>query len=426
MIKTKFQNIAILDIGSSKIGCLLASRTSFGELKVIGYGNQVSQGIGYNSVISDIKLLESAIVRTISVVEKNSGKDIDKVFVNISGNMLDAKIHMLDYDISNGEIKDHDLLKIKRDAYYKYSTNNSEVIQVIPVNYEIDDIPGIGNPSHMYGKKLKAYLNVVSISRTAKKNLLNCLARCHLNVLAIVPSGYASSVACLTRDEINDGAVLLDIGNKNTDVALYLEGKMHYISSIPIGGNLVTRDIQQIFNLSYVEAERLKIIYGSIFADNDKNSNDPDLFDIVNTNDLDNYVQKHKLAEIIYERMNEILCFIDSYLHKDKLVGKLYKQAKINIILSGGCGNLIGIDQLATKVFKSKTVIKAPNNFIDMPLEHKDPSFASIYGMLKIAEQFHHDNLHELVLFEDDLNLFKFIRDISAKSKIFTTISKYF
>ena len=117
----------------------------------------------------------------------------------------------------------------------------------------------------MFGHRLKAYLNIVTISRTAKRNLLNCLSRSHLNVLGIIPSAYASSIACLTRDESNDGAVVIDIGDKNTDIAMYIDGKMHYICSIPIGGSLITRDIQQLFNLSMQEAERLKVIYGNVF-----------------------------------------------------------------------------------------------------------------------------------------------------------------
>ena len=146
MVKSKFQDIAILDIGSSKISCLVATRSSVGDLRVVGYGNQLSQGIGRNAVISDVVALEKAIVRAVSVTEKNAKRSIDKVFVNISGNMLESKIQVIEFDISNGEVKEQDLVKIKRDAYYRYSTNDIEVIQAIPVNYVIDGIPGIGNP----------------------------------------------------------------------------------------------------------------------------------------------------------------------------------------------------------------------------------------------------------------------------------------
>ena len=61
MGKSRFQDIAILDIGSSKISCILATRSSVGDLKVIGHGNQISHGIGRNSVISDVVALERAI-----------------------------------------------------------------------------------------------------------------------------------------------------------------------------------------------------------------------------------------------------------------------------------------------------------------------------------------------------------------------------
>lgn len=426
MGKSRFQDIAILDIGSSKISCILATRSSVGDLKVIGHGNQISHGIGRNSVISDVVALERAIVRAVSVTEKNSGKSIDKVFVNISGNMLDSKIHMIDFDISNGEVKEQDLIKIKRDAYYRFSNNETEVIQAIPVNYDIDGIVGIGNPSHMFGHRLKAYLNIVTISRTAKRNLLNCLSRSHLNVLGIIPSAYASSIACLTRDESNDGAVVIDIGDKNTDIAMYIDGKMHYICSIPIGGSLITRDIQQLFNLSMQEAERLKVIYGNVFPDNRDKKNHIDLFDNINDESFGNYIQKHKLSEIIYERVREIFLFIQKYLTNDSNVAQLFHKAKLSIHLTGGTANLVGIEQLAQNIFQTRVSIKTPKDFSNLIDEHNDPCFATLYGMLKIAEQYHHANLHELVLFEEELNLFKFIKENVIKTKFYSVIDKYF
>ncbi|MBL6785789.1 MAG: cell division protein FtsA, partial [Rickettsiales bacterium] len=358
--------------------------------------------------------------------EKNSGKSIDKVFVNISGNMLDSKIHMIDFDISNGEVKEQDLIKIKRDAYYRFSNNETEVIQAIPVNYDIDGIVGIGNPSHMFGHRLKAYLNIVTISRTAKRNLLNCLSRSHLNVLGIIPSAYASSIACLTRDESNDGAVVIDIGDKNTDIAMYIDGKMHYICSIPIGGSLITRDIQQLFNLSMQEAERLKVIYGNVFPDNRDKKNHIDLFDNINDESFGNYIQKHKLSEIIYERVREIFLFIQKYLTNDSNVAQLFHKAKLSIHLTGGTANLVGIEQLAQNIFQTRVSIKTPKDFSNLIDEHNDPCFATLYGMLKIAEQYHHANLHELVLFEEELNLFKFIKENVIKTKFYSVIDKYF
>jgi cell division protein FtsA len=424
--KVRFQDVAILDIGSSKISCLVASRSSVGDLRVVGYGNQLSQGIGRNSVISDIVALEQSIVKAVSVTEKNSGKSIDKVFVNISGNMLNSKIQMIEFDISNGEVQERDLIKIKRDAYYRYSTNDIEVIQAIPVNYEIDGIPGIGNPSHMYGQRLKAYLNVVTISRSAKRNLLNCLSRSHLNVLGIIPSAYASSIACVSREESLGGAVLIDIGDQNTDIAIYLDGKMHYICSIPIGGFLITRDIQQLFTLSAKEAERLKVIYGSVFPDNRDKKGNMDLFDNINDEDFGNYIQKHKLSEIIYDRMREIFIFIQKYLNQDPEVAKLFQRAKLSVSITGGGANLVGIEQLAQNIFKTRVTVKAPNDFTNITEAHNDPAYSTLYGMLKIAEQYHHANLHELVLFEEELNLFKFIRDNMTKTRFYSIIDKYF
>ena len=111
-----------------------------------------------------------------------------------------------------------------------------------PGSYDIDGMAGIGNPSHMFGHRLKAFLNVVTISRTAKRNLV--FYQKSFEYFRYYSFCIAAS-ACITRDQAIDGAVLIDIDDKNTDIAIYLEGKMHYM----LNSNwriLITRDIQQL------------------------------------------------------------------------------------------------------------------------------------------------------------------------------------
>ena len=189
---------------------------------------------------------------------------------------------------------------------------------------------------------------------------------------------------------------------------------------------MITRDIQQLFNLSAQEAERLKVIYGNVFPDNRDKKNSMDLFDNINDEEFGNYIQKHKLSEIIYERVREIFIFIQKYLTANSEVAQLFNKAKLSISLTGGTANLVGVEQLAQNIFQSRVVVKTPCDFSDMIKQHNDPSYATLYGMLKIAEQYHHANLHELVLFEEELNIFKIIKENVIKTKFYSVIDKYF
>ena len=351
---------------------------------IIGHGHQLAKGIGNNAVISDIKSLEESIISAVSKAEKSANISIENVAINFSGNKLQSKFETIDIEIANGEITAKDVAYINDLAFENFIDNESEVIQSIAINYSIDGISGISNPRFMYGNKLTAHLNVVTLSSSALRNLLSCLSRCHLNVTAILPSAYASALSCLSEDEKQNGATIIDIGEGNISIAIFLEGKMHYTNSFPFAGKLLTKDIQQIFSLTKPVAERVKSLYGSVFYEEVNSRDTIDLFDVIKTTDVNEayYIQKHKLCEVIYCRSKEILNYINEFLTKDNLASKSYKKAFSNIILTGGSANIIGIAELARNIFGVNVKIMKPKLLQNAPTQHDDPKFATAYGLV--------------------------------------------
>lgn len=196
---------AILDIGSSKIICLVATKDHLSNPVICGIGHQATKGIGRGGIITDVKLLEEKIVAAISAAEKSAGINIEEVFLNFSGGTLTSVAKEINLDISGGEVSEKDILRIQEIAFDKYNNKEKEVIQITPVNYQIDNINGISNPQFMCGKKLKATLNLVIAEKTSFDNLLNCLSHCHINIKGIIPSAYASGLSCLSFEEMQNG-----------------------------------------------------------------------------------------------------------------------------------------------------------------------------------------------------------------------------
>lgn len=381
---------AVLDIGSSKIVCLNIEIDCLGAAKVIGVGHQLAKGIGNDGVIADVKALEESIISAVSMAEKAAGYDIENILVNFSGNKLRSKYQEIEIDISGGEVTDKDVERINELAFDNYTNHDVEVVQVVPINYAIDGINGISNPRYMCGKKLVAQLNLVALAQSALHNLLNCLARCHLNVSGILPSSYASALAVLSYEEMQNGVTVFDIGEGNTNLAIFHEGKMIYTASFPFAGKLLTRDIQQIFSLSRSDAERVKALYGSVFFDGTSNSRDTiDLFDMIRADESSSsqYIQKHKLSEIIYERSQEIFSYLHKFLQNDRDAKYAYQKAYGNIVLTGGGANLLGIAELVKDIFGVRTRIAKPKEIAGMPDEHKDAQFSTIYGLVKHGVQ---------------------------------------
>jgi len=426
--KENKNHISVIDIGTSKVVCLVAEVDYLNNTKIIGVGHQVAKGIGTDGVIADIKSLEDSIISAISGAEKSANIDIENIYVNFSGNRLVSRYKTIEVDITGGEVTDKDVSRINELAFELFSDDSQEVIQCVPMTYSIDGIMGINNPRFMYGKKLVAHLNVVTISKSALQNLLNCLARCHLNINGILPSAYASGLSCLSYEEIQNGVTLLDIGEGNTSIAIFVEGKMYYTASFPFGGKLLTHDIQQIFSLKKSDAERVKSLYGSVFYEEINSRDTIDLFDVVNTesNNSTNYIQKHKLCEIIYERIKEVLNYIHNYLNTNPLAEKSYKRAFGNMVLTGGTANLLGVSELTKNIFGVRARIAKPKMLEHMPKEHDDTKFSTAYGL--ILHALHNAN-HSSVEFKDFSNkgmVLNRIRKISRYNQLSDFLRKYF
>ena len=302
------------------------------------------------------------------------------------------------------------------------------MIQCIPITYSIDGITGINNPRFMCGKKLVAHLNLVTLSKSALHNLLNCLSRCHLNISGILPSGYVSSLACLTHEEMNNGVTLLDIGEGNISLAIFVEGKMHYTISFPFGGKLLTHDIQQIFSLKKMDAERVKALYGSVFYEETSSRDTIDLFDVIKTEESNAgyYIQKHKLCEIIYDRTKEILNYIDNFLKTNSLAKKSYQKAYGNIVLTGGTANLLGINELAKNIFGVRIRIAKSRIIEDMPKEHNNSQFSATYGLIFHAMEYLRNNSIEFKDFNNKKIFLEKVKSIFFYNSISDFIRKYF
>lgn len=430
MAKNQDKNyINVLDIGSSKVVCLVAEIDCVNNIKILGVGHQISRGIGVDGVIADIKSLEDSIVSAVSAAEKSANVTIEEIFVNFSGNKLKSHFAQIELDISGAEVSDRDIKRINEIAFENFTDLKTEIIQCVPINYDIDGVTGISNPCYMCGKKLTANLNLVKMASSSLQNLLNCLARCHLNIVGVVPSAYASALAVLSYEERQNGVTLFDIGDGNISISIFCEGRLQYIASFPFGGKLITKDIQQIFSLSKIDAERVKALYGGIFFESDKASDTVDLFDMIKTEEHTTggyYIQKHKLCEIIHDRMNEILTYIHKFIQNDKAANIAYSRARGSIVLTGGGANLMGIAELTKNIFNVRVKLAKPREVENMPDEHKTMHFSTIYGLIAHAISYQKHNRTEFRSFDNKSLLINKLKDISCYNLVADFLRKYF
>src|SRR3984957_19389502 len=88
-----------------------------------------------------------------------------------------------------------------------------------------------------------------------------------LEVEAIVFTGLASSLALLTNEQKEMGALVIDIGGGTTNYAVYADGIIQHTGVLAVGGDHVSNDLAYGLKVPLGRAELLKVEHGSAMLD---------------------------------------------------------------------------------------------------------------------------------------------------------------
>ncbi len=375
---------AAIDIGGSKICCAIAKVDDLSNeptLRLIGVGQQVSRGIK-GGIITNLDELEDSILNAVHSAEQMAGERIEEVYVNLAASATQS--HTLDVQLNlNGQAVDEN--HIRRLLYLGRHDSHLEsryIVHALPIAYTIDDKEGIRDPRGLIGDELTATFHVVSASNAVLQNLINCIGRCHLDVLGFVATPYASGLSTLVEDEVELGVTVIDLGGGQCSIASFLEGSLIHLDHVGVGSSLITSDIARGLSTPLAQAERLKTLYGSTIVssmDERETISVPPLGEGMNLQNQ--HVPKSMLTHIIRARAEEMLELIWRRLQEsgmDRLVCQ-------RIVLTGGGSQLPGIRDLAAMLWNRQIRMGAPiglNGGGDMA---NNPSFATCAGILKYA-----------------------------------------
>ena len=387
------QLIAAIDIGSSKICCLIAKMNGENSFKIIGLGHQVSKGVRFGTIV-DMDAAEEAILNAVYTAEQMAGRTVDRIVVNLSGGSPSSTIIEHKVSLPKEEVSISDIRRLIHQENYMPQSITEQIIHLVPVSYNIDDSSGITDPKGMFGKTLGVNMNVITAKMGAVKNLVNCIARCHLDISSIIVSPYASGLSCLLPDEKKIGVTVIDMGGGATSFAVFLDGKIVYADTIPVGGGHVTNDIAKGLSTSIVDAERLKILHGCASFGS---VNEHEIIHVPQIGEENlgkkNHLPKSLLANIIKPRVEEIFEIIRGRLEKKGF----YELSGRRVVLTGGASQLAGTSEIASLVLEKKVRIGYPMmsvNKIDGSNDEgifsniqKNTAFVTCTGLLAYAAQ---------------------------------------
>jgi len=382
--------VAGLDVGTSKVCCFLAQLSDDQRPKIVGVGQQESNGLKKSTVV-DLEATARAIGRAVNAAEQMADAQVDAVFVNVSGGRPISRSSFLEVDVSGHVIRQADLDQ----AIAECQTMNGvasdleagrQLLHSIPVAFGIDGNRGIRNPVGMYGSKLSVELHSISTESSAFRNLAACVGHAHLDIAGAVLSPYAAGLACLVEDEMALGVTLIDMGAGTTSIAVFNEGQLIHAEVLPVGGDLVTSDIARGLATPKAEAERLKVLYGHVET---TSADETALIEVPqvgeDAGDAPAQVSRAQLIAIILPRLQETFELIREALARSG-VAKLAGQ---RVVLVGGASQLPGVRDLAAQILERRVRIGRPIRSRGLTEAINGPSYAVCAGLLTYAEANH-------------------------------------
>ncbi|MDB2550742.1 cell division protein FtsA, partial [Rickettsiales bacterium] len=374
--------VAALDIGTTKLACVIAE-ISDKNIRIIGYGYRQSVGIS-SSAITDMKLAQLAITKTISAAEKMAGFNINKLVVNVSGLRLDSVTKLVSNKITSKVVNNSDIMALVSGIKADFKNDKRDIIHLIPLEYKIDHTTKILNPKYMSGENLSGKFYVISVKNSIIKNIENCMKSSTVSVNNYICDSYAASLGVISENELNFGTLVIDIGGNSTSFAILIDNKLHHIGNCKLGGIHITRDIAAILNVNLDIAENIKLLNNSLIV---SPVEEKELIKFK----LDNDVYPTKLIEltkidlrnIIAARLEEIITMVKNNLEKSGYSSYMIN----NIIVSGGVANMIGIEKLIENIFKKSVSIGYPIGIKNLPKDLNNPSFSVVVGMVIFLKQ---------------------------------------
>jgi len=374
MSKESKNLIVGLDIGTSKIACIVAEVTAEGTLEVIGAGMHQSSGMKKGMVVN-IDATVGAIQQALQEAELMADCKIREVYTGIAGGHIRSSNAHGMIKIKDKEVAQTDVVRAIETASSISLPGDQQILHILEQEFSIDGQEGIKKPLGMSGLRLEVEIHIVTGAVSAVQNILKCIHRCCLEVNDMILQPLASSKAVLADDEKELGVCLVDIGGGTTDVAIFTNGAIRHTAVIPIAGDQITNDIAMALRTPTRDAEDIKIKYGCALR---QLATDAPI-EVPGVGERSaRMLSRQTLAEVIEPRVEELYSLVQTELRRSGMEELLSS----GIVITGGSAGLQGMVELGEEIFHLPVRLGLPRNIGGLSAVVKTPRYATGVGLL--------------------------------------------
>lgn len=347
-----------IELGSSKITGIAGQKKMDGSITVLAIATEEAASCIRKGVVYNIDKTNQCIRNIIQKLQNVLQTEIAIVHVGIAGQGVRGVANVIAKDLDEATVVNNAIIDELTDANRETRYTNSTILEAEPQEYKVDSKFQV-DPVGIECNRIEGHFLNIVWREAFYRNLNKCFEQPGMPQFypCLAPKALADNV--LTDTERRTGCVLIDLGAGTTTVSVYYKNILRHMVVIPIGGYNVTKDIAS-FHIDEIEAEKLKLKYGTAFTSS--SDYDPDLKLSI---DPQRTILQREFTSMVEARVEEIiknaLAQIPSE-YIDKLVG--------GIIITGGGSNMKNMElafrkyatidkvRIASTINKSVTAVK--------------------------------------------------------------------
>ena len=366
-----------LDIGVSKVSCVIGQVNKFSEIEVIGYGLSSNSGIKRGQIL-DYERVGQSIRDAVNSAEQISELSVNSAYVNIKG--MNVRIEKV---VMESEVERPDDGMTVNDIYNLYTKiqistrleRDEQIIDILPSAYVVNGRIYKEEPIGAFCKTFQMEVEVVIARGDYIVGVQKALKYAGLKIDGLILETLATSNIILMPEEKQNGVLMLDIGGGHTDISVYKKDKLEFYTTLPVGGDHITNDISLTFDISTDEAEKLKRQYNLALVSMITNNHEIKLTSKSSSNSTNDIVKCSEIVQVIEARIKEIYQIIRRMLQEKGMTTAIN-----TVVLTGqGISNIVGAEELAAKTLKINNVRVCSPKLINVI----KPQHTTVYGMVR-------------------------------------------
>ncbi len=267
--------LASIDIGTEYVKVLIAELKG-DQVEIIGVGRKhQSMSDMHSGAIADIAGVAQNCEAALTEAEDQAGVQAKRVVIGMAGELVKGVTHTIRYrrprpdktlDVAEMEFiieKVQERAQARAQGQIALETGNRDVevklVNSALVSIHIDGYK-VSSPIGFQGRDVAVQIYTAFAPMVHIGALERVADELALDLIAVAAEPFAVSRSVLGTDaSSNFTAILADIGGGTTDIAVVNDGGVEGTKMFGIGGRSFTRTIATDMELSYKDAEKLKV-----------------------------------------------------------------------------------------------------------------------------------------------------------------------